>query len=283
MSSTRANRSPALLVSALIHAGVIVAAVVAWPFFAKPIQLGKVVPVTIVTNAPPAEMSPAVQAPKPAPAMTPAPEPQAPAAPAPISPAPPAPPPKPAAPPKPAPQPKPTPAKQAPALKPAPAPAKANAAKQDLDLDALVASLSTSTHRASARASAGDPGPNRLRTDTTAQQGKGSDDKMSGSELGALTEKLGRLWNPNCQVEGAHGIIVRVHVRLTPQGYVVGQPELADGVNVNSISDPIQAAASRRALSAAGRAQPYSDVLKPEHYAVWKDMILKFDARNLCG
>jgi outer membrane biosynthesis protein TonB len=281
MSRARANRSPALLASALIHAGVIAAAIISWPFFAKPLQIGKVVPVTIVTNAPPAELAPAVQAPTPAPAMTPAPEPQAPAAPAPITPAPPTPPPKPAAPPKPAPQPKPTPAKQAPASKPSPA-AKASPAKDNF-FEQTTAAIAGSTQRASTRASAGEPGPNRPRTDTVAQQGQGADDKMSGSELGALKEKLGRLWNPNCQVEGARGIVVRVHVRLTAQGYVIGQPELVDRDKINSSGNPILIAAATRALSAVGRGQPYADVLNPEHYAAWKDMILKFDARDQCG
>lgn len=277
MSHARVNRSPAFVASAAIHAAVIVATVIAWPFFAKPIELGKVVPVTIVTKAPPAEEAPAIQAPKPAPAMTPAPEPQAPAEPAPITPAPPTPPPKPAAPPKPAPQPKPTPAKQAPALRPS-APAKANAAKQDLDLDALMASLSSSSQRASARASSGQIGANRPRTAQVASESQGQDQQMSTDEIGALLAKMKRLWNPNCQVEGARGIVVRVRVKLTPQGYVIGQPELVDGGG----ADSIQAAANARARSAVDRGQPYSDVLKPEHYAAWHDRIWKFDARQAC-
>lgn len=278
MSRAHANRSPALIASAVLHAAVIAAAVIAWPFFSKPLLMGQVVPVTIITSAPPAEEAPAVPAAQPQPAMSPAPAPEAPAQPAPAPPTPPAPPPKPAAMPKPAP--KPTQAKPAPALKPAAASAKASPKKDDFDLDTLMASI-TSSRRASRPSTSGQPGPSRPATGSP--DSKGADDHMSASELGALNDKLGRLWNPNCQVEGGRGIIVRVHVRLSPQGYVIGQPELPDRAKIFASGNPVLIAAATRALSAVERGQPYTDVLNPDHYSAWRDMILTMDPKNQCS
>ena len=107
---------------------------------------------------------------------------------------------------------------------------------------------------------------------------------MSGSELGALKDRLNRLWNPNCQIQGAGRDIIKVHVRLTVQGLLIGQPELVDKARIEGSGDPILIAAANRALSAAGRAQPYTDVLTPEHYADWREMNLNFDPKSpQCG
>ncbi len=282
MNRARTQRSPALVASAIVHAAAIAAAVIAWPLLSKPIQFGKVVPVTLVTSGAPAEMAPALQSPEPQPAATPAPEPAAPPEPAPISPAPPSPP-KAAAMPKPASASKPNPAKQTPALKPAPARASAQGARQDLDLDALMASIDSSRQAPSTRASSGQVGANRPRAEKVAQEGHGQDEKMSGDERQGLIDKLSKLWNPNCQVEAAAGVTIKVRFRLTAQGWVVGKPELADGEDVNSISDPVRRASAIRALSAVGAGQPYTDVLNPNHYADWRDVVVNFNAKQACA
>jgi len=282
MSRARTQKAPSLVVSALIHAAIIAATIIAWPWLSKPMSLGKVVPVTLVTSEPPAEQAAAVQAPSPAPAATPQPEPEAPPEPAPIRPAPPAPPTASAAP-KPAEKTKPTPAKQTPSIKPAPAAQSRAANRQDLDLDALMASIDTQRSRPAAKAASGQAGPLRPRTEKTASEGHGEDTHMSGDERQGLADKLSRLWNPNCQVEAAAGVNVKVRFRLTAQGWLVGQPELASGGSVGSISDPVVAAAAARALSAVGRGQPYTDVLNPAHFADWHDMVVNFNAKEACA
>ena len=62
MARRDANYSPSLIVSALAHAAVIAATLVAWPWLSKPLKIGNVVPVTLVANGPPADMAPAVAA-----------------------------------------------------------------------------------------------------------------------------------------------------------------------------------------------------------------------------
>lgn len=219
MASARTNRSPAFFASALAHVAVVAAALISWPWLMHPVQLGKVVPVTLVTSGPPADIAAAQKAPEPSPAMAPAPTPEAPPQPAPISSAPPAPAPETSAP-KPAEAAKPNSAKPTPALKPAPATAK-TASKQGLDLDALMASLSSSPHQASTPQTSGQVGQNHAKTAPVAQQGQGTDDHLSANEMQALGDKLGKLWNPNCQVLGANGTNIKVRMQLTPQGFVV--------------------------------------------------------------
>lgn len=281
MSRARTQRAPSLIFSALAHAGLIAAALIVWPLFNKPTPLGKVVPVTLVTSGPPAEQAAAVQAPQPAPAATPQPQPEAPPEPAPIKPAPPAPPAASAAP-KPALKTKQTPEKQTPSIKPAPAASVQAANKKDLDLDALMASIDSQRRPPAAKSASGQVGPMRPRAEKTASEGHGQDSKMSGDERQGLADKLSRLWNPNCQVEAAAGVNVKVHFRLSPQGWLVGQPELAGGQSLSS-SDPIFNAAAARALSAVGRGQPYTDVLTAPHFADWHDMVVNFNAKQACA
>jgi len=279
MSAPRTQRSPALVVSALVHAGILAAAVIIWPMFNKPLSLGKVVPVTLVTTGPPAEEAAAIQAPKPAPAATPQPVPEAKPEPAPIKPTPPAPPTASAAP-KPELKTKPTPAKQTSSLKSAQAASAQKASRQDLDLDALMTSIDAQRTKPAGGPSSGQAGPMRPRTATTASEGHGQDTKMSGDERQGLADKLSRLWNPNCSVEAAAGINIKVHFRLSAQGWVIGQPELAAGQNS---TDPIFSASAARALSAVGRGQPYLDVLTPAHFADWHDMVVNFNAKQACA
>lgn len=268
MSRQRTNLSPAFIASALAHAALVAATIIAWPWLSKEVTLGKVVPVTLVTSGPPAEMSPAVQAPTPAPAMAEQPTPEAPPEPAPVTPQPPTP--------------EPTPSKAKASVAPKSAAAPSKPAKTGLDLDALLASVAASNPRASTRETSGLQGANRARADVSAQTGKGTDTTMSASEIGAFVSKLEKLWNPNCQVEGAAGVNVRVHIRLTPQGWLAAPPELADRGDIQSSRDPMLIAAAQRALSAVGRGAPYVE-LNPQHYASWREMIVNFDAKKACA
>lgn len=260
----RAEVSPALIASALAHAAFLAAVMIAWPWFAKPLKLGKVVDVTLVTSGPPAELAPALKAETVAPAATETPTPEAP--------------------PEPAPSKAPTPAPPAPAAaaaskpKPSQTPSKA---KPDLDLDALLASVSK-TQRASSQASSGRPGAPSARTALAAQAGKGEDDHMSASEIDALRSKLEKLWNPNCQVEGAAGVNVKVLMRLTPQGWLAAKPELKDKQQVESSGDAILIASAQRALSAVGAGAPYTE-LNPQHYSTWRELIVTFNAKEACA
>ena len=266
------NLSPALAASAALHLGVAVLLFVSWQA-AKEIEIPPVVPVTIMTGPPgeAAEMAPA-EAPAEAQSPTVAPAPPEP-------PTPPAPAPQPAPtppPPRPQPRPKPTlaPAKPAPRTPAKPAPAKPRPAEPDFDLDALARSVAGSTTRRPSRAA---PAPAARQGPPQAAAGQSTE--LSGAELGALKSKLERLWNPNCTVAGAESIVIRVRLRLSPEGRLTRPAEVVG--RRGSAGPEVLEAAADRAVSAVSRGAPY-DELPAEKYEGWKDIVLNFNGRTAC-
>ena len=73
-----------------------------------------------------------------------------------------------------------------------------------------------------------------------------------------LRAKLERLWNPNCEVQGATSVTVKVRMRLRPDGGLSARPVLISrsGAAANSVLD----AAAQRAVSAAGAGAPYDEL-----------------------
>ena len=69
MARERSEFSGAMLASTLLHAGVIVAAMISWPW-ARQLPMGAAVPVNIVANAPSTNLAPAEQGPEELPAQT---------------------------------------------------------------------------------------------------------------------------------------------------------------------------------------------------------------------
>ncbi len=274
----RDSRAPAMIGSAALHALVFGAAFIALPFVSTPVKEINSVPITIVSHAPP-EPAQAVEAPVPvqaaAPNMAPA-----------IQPEPPPPPPAPQA----APQPKPAPPSP-PAPKPAPVP---KPQPKPLDLAALASSLpQTKPVKAQAKPldlgalAASLPkrpasplrGPARPAANPVAQAGPPK--PLSGDDLSALTAKLNRLWLPNCADEVGSRVVVKVEMRLTPDGRLASPPLLIDKPILDA-AGPVVAASAQRALVAVQRGEPYSE-LPRDRYEVWKDIIVRFDARKACA
>ena len=321
----RARRTPALVASALFHAGLLALALIAVKA-APPLKLpSEPVSVSIVSGEP--NVSPALQAPTPSPPQAeepaadlalpgpeaaqpvpaPAPSVAAPARPkatpptkvAPTPPPPkPVPMPKPAPTPKVAPTPKPVPAKPQPLnldklAQALPKPAKA---QPSLDLNKLTASLPQKSARAGAgslnldaladslpagrRAGVGARGPARPETAPQARQATGAATGLSGNELGALQAKLIHLWNPNCGIEGAGAVVIRVQMHLSPDGTLSAAPSVASSTG-EAPAGVVQAAADR-AVSAVRRGSPY-DEISPDHLRSMNNFIFKFDARSACN
>jgi outer membrane biosynthesis protein TonB len=236
-------------------------------------------------------------APEPAPEPKPAPAPEVrPAAapkpkPAPPKPTPPKPePPKPAPPkpkPAPTPTPKPTPPQPAP---PKPAPAKP-APPKDLDLDKLATAKIKPSKAADADAldlaalaaaprgsrSNARKGPAKAETDFLARLAVGHATALSGDAMSALQSKLNRLWNPNCEVEGAAGVQVRVEMKLSPTGMLISQPILVSQAG-SSVAGAVVAASAQRALSAVRQGEPYTEIPRDGPH----DIVLRFNAKQAC-
>jgi outer membrane biosynthesis protein TonB len=277
----RNSRLPSLLVSAVLHLALFLAAYVTWPMWSKPIQFSEAVPVTIVSRGPSADVRPAEQAERAQTAAAPEPVPEA----APVPPAPaPAPEPKPAAPPKPQPAPKPE-----PTPKPAPSPPKPK--PDTLNLNALAASKIKPTKGArdssaldlSALAAGGPKsraakGPARPETDLLARLAVGRAASLSGDALSALQSKLNRLWNPNCEVEGGANVQVRVEMKIGPTGFLLGEPSLVSQAG-SGVSPGVIEASAQRALSAVKQGEPYTEIPRDAPH----DIILRFNAKQACG
>jgi outer membrane biosynthesis protein TonB len=286
------NFTPAFIAAILLHLAVVLASMFVWPHRPAPFNSG-VTTVTII-DAPAAELRPAVAAEEASPATTEAPDPNAalePPAPTP-SPAPPQPAPAPAPAPAPTPAPK-TPAKPVPVPKPAakaptkpappppapakPAPAKAAAkpAPRGLDLDALTSSLTKAVKSGGGKSSAA-KGANKPETATAAREGRGSADAAMADMGSAAAARLMRLWNPNCEVEGAGAINIRIQINLLPDGSLARDPVVLDRG-----SGPVWEAAAQRAKSAAAAAAPYKEFPR-SRYNEWKVFTPRFVGEQAC-
>ena len=280
MARQQSEFSAAMVASALLHAGVIVSALIAWPW-SRPLPVGGAVPINIVANAPSTNLAPAIEAPEETPAQTEDPVPDAsptPAAPEPApTPTPPAPTPKPA--PQPAPKPVPTPA---PAPKPAPAPTpkpKPPAAKpapksSGLDLDALAASVAKSAKSSGAQRSSAAKGESRPATAREARPDLGSG--QAAAAVAGMTDELQRRWNPNCEVEGGRDVRIRVTFTLSSSGQVLGQP---DAGGKERSANPVEKAAAERAIRAVFAAAPFRDL--PRQFDGDR-IAVNYNAREAC-
>ncbi len=278
------DRYPAYAASAGLHLIVLLAGVIAWPWMA-PTKIMTVTPVTLVSRAEVTDLRAAEKAETVQEAAIETPVEAAPpevVTPPPPAPAKPQPTPKPV-PPKPVPT-KPAPAfnldqlaasvskakpqKPTPAAKPAPS----------LDLDALAASVGKSP--SSAKPSSAPKGATRAQTDLVARQAVGAGKGATVDQLAAISAKLGRLWNPNCGVEGSANVVVKIRLTLDPNGRLL-RAVLVDEQRINGSGDSVLRAAATRALTAVARAAPY-DELPSEDFANWRSFVVAFDARQQC-
>lgn len=254
----RREISPALMGSAALHAAVAAALLISWGH-PRDLKIGTVVPVTIVSNAPAAELSPAIEASEPQTAQAEQPTPQAPPQPVPPAPTP-----------APAPTPKPAPAPQ----KAAPAKPQPTKAEKSLDLDALAASVSKMAKPSGSKASSAAKGPSRAETAAQARTGQGS--AASAAALNGLVEDLQRRWNPNCDVQGGRDVTVRATFQVGASGQLASEV----ATQANGPSPPVTAAAAVRAASAVQAAAPFRN-LPREFYGQRISVI--FNAREACS
>lgn len=253
-----------MLGSLLLHATVAVALLISWNF-TRDLKVGSVVPVTIVSRAPEADVRPAEQAPVEQTAQTDAPVPEAP-----LQSTPPAPEPKPTPPP-----PKPTPK----VVKPVPAPAPVKPAppakpQKSLDLDALSASLSTMSKPNSPKPSSAPKGPARPETALEARSTPGTG--LSAAAMSGLADELQRRWNPNCDVEGGRDVQLRVTFTIGQGGQVVGDA----AAQIKSAQTEVARAAAERAVRAVYAAAPFR-TLPREFYG--EKIAVNFNAREACS
>ena len=107
-------------------------------------------------------------------------------------------------------------------------------------------------------------------------QSSGTQMTMAVNEIDALRAKIAQCWNPPPGGLGADAIIVKLRLQLNEDGSLIGYPTVA-----NSGGSQFFQAAADSAVRAVYQCQPYE--LPAEKYAVWRDMILNFDPRQMYG
>lgn len=151
--------------------------------------------------------------------------------------------------------------------------APAKQAEKDFDPDKIAALLNKAPDAGPKTVAAtpdeNKPEPARGRSD-------GKDLQMTFNEIDALRAKISQCWNPPVGGLGADAIQVKLRLRLTETGSLTNTPEV-----VNRAGSPFFQAAADAAVRAVMLCQPYP--LPPRKYALWRDMILNFDPREMFG
>jgi len=106
---------------------------------------------------------------------------------------------------------------------------------------------------------------------------RGNAESISMSELDALRARLANLWNIPAGAKDPRELTVSIRIRLKADGTLNGPPMV-----LTSGTSPLFAAARDSAIRAIFRGQPY-DMLRPEHYDLWKDIEITFDPQMLRG
>jgi len=262
MAMDRRQLAPALLVSVMVHAGLLGLALFAWPHTSKPLPFGSAVPVTIVSDAPMTDVAPAVEGPELDP-LTEEPIPDAPAE----VPLPPAPDPIPAE--------TKTPSKPADKAKPTPTPSPKSNKRSELDFDDLEKRLKK-TGGGKPKPGGGDKGPARPASAPTPRP-DGAGKGLNASSIAGLQAELQRRWNPNCLVEGGRSVKVTIQIVVAPSGFLIGEPKV---VRKSGGSDDLTNAGATRAISAVKGALPFRDL--PDGY-IGEKLNINFDAQTACS
>jgi len=278
-AQSRSYLAPSLSIA--LHLSVLAIGLVAWPWLKPPPRVMAVTPVTVISTGPITDVSAALQADAVAEAAT-----EKPVADAPPQAQPPLPIPRPISAPMAEPRPNPAPAA---ALKPLPIPQPFFAPSPrpvppkpspSLDLDALASRIRPAAPPQPSRPSSAAQGPSRSQTDLVMRPAIGQGRSSTVDVLQAISARLARLWNPNCGVEGAANIVVKVRLTLAPGGRLI-RANLIDEQKILQSGDGVLQAAGTRALTAVARAAPYAE-LPAETYADWRSFVVSFDARQIC-
>ena len=86
-----------------------------------------------------------------------------------------------------------------------------------------------------------------------------------------------RLWHPNCGIEGATGVVVKVRIRLDADHNLVGSPTVLSKSSSGADQAVVDAAA-QRARTAVAQGAPYTELPADAP----KDIVLNFNARQAC-
>ena len=87
-------------------------------------------------------------------------------------------------------------------------------------------------------------------------------------------------WNIPAGAKGAEGLLVKVHIRLSPDGQLVGAPKIIDGGRMNKPGQEYYRTAAESVLRAVRKCAPY-DFLPKAQYDLWRDMEINFNPEHM--
>lgn len=151
-------------------------------------------------------------------------------------------------------------------------------AKAKLDLERLSALIDKSEPKSAPAAAPQPSHPTNAKGPVMGDR-DGRDQTISASEAaflaGLMRQAVSRCWNINAGLDGIDKIIVKVQVRLTRDGRLMGPPRV-----VNSVASPLFRDAADSAVRALVQCEPYS--LPPDKYdGGWEFMELTFDPQRM--
>jgi outer membrane biosynthesis protein TonB len=114
-----------------------------------------------------------------------------------------------------------------------------------------------------------------LNKDPTLGISAGTAPALSQSEIDALRARLMQLWNPPTAFSNPDEITVTVRIKLGRDRKLASPPMVLTSGRGNLFE-----VARDRAVRALFDGQPF-DMLKPEHYDLWREMGITFDPREM--
>ncbi len=144
--------------------------------------------------------------------------------------------------------------------------------RRKFDVDRIAALLNKVPDANSGRRSAGRETA-RLRPGEV-DQSRGTDALITMDERAALRAQIERCWNPPIGVRDAQDLLVRLRIRLKPDGSLESAPQI-----VNKGSSQYFQVAAESAMRAIRRCQPFT--MPPEKYRSWREIIVNFDPREM--
>jgi hypothetical protein len=99
--------------------------------------------------------------------------------------------------------------------------------------------------------------------------------QLSQSELDALKARLMGLWSPPIGIQDPQDYVIRIRIQLGRDGRLTAPP-----IVLTSGQGQLFDSARDSAVRAVFQGQPFT-MLRPEHYATWKDIEVTFDPRDM--
>ena len=101
--------------------------------------------------------------------------------------------------------------------------------------------------------------------------------KLSQSEMDALRSAIAGNWSVIPGMEGASEVRIKVHMKLDPDGNIIGSPEVEAIGGTNEATRTALASGAKRAVM---KSSPFTNLPK-DKYDAWGEVIVNFDPSDL--